>query len=146
MKPVALALLALVLPATAVAALPPLLFPGDVASVTGTRIVCTSSSGDTVRCVNAAGLAATLSKPGAVRVTKGASVLLTRTPAASSGKHLRVGLNNGFGIPNAPVYCHVFLQGEFRTITCSEDEPAGVPNTYGFNMTDRTVQIGRAHV
>ena len=133
---------------TAAAAGPPSeLFTGDIATVDGTKIACTSK-GDDIRCANAAGLAATLSKPGAVRVSKGAKVLLSRAPAGATGKRLRVGVNSGFAVPNAPIYCHVYVQGQLRTITCSEDEPAGVPNTYGFDMTDRSVVVfryGSAH-
>ena len=66
----------------------------------------------------------------------------------ATGKRLRVGVNSGFAVPNAPIYCHVYVQGQLRTITCSEDEPAGVPKTYGFDMTDRLVVVfryGSAH-
>ena len=120
----------------------PTLFPGDVASVNGTRISCVTSGTD-VRCATGS-LTATLTKGGKVSVLAG-----PRTSVAVRGKRMRLGLNGGFITPGSAAYCHVYA-APARTMTCSVIVPkGGIPNTQGFDMSSNTVLVFRydaAHV
>ena len=120
----------------------PTLLPGSVAIVKGTTIGCIPVTGGTgIRCAAQAGLSVTLSKTGAVRVTRGKKVVLSRSPASAAGKQLKLGINSGFMLPGASIYCHVYA-APAPTLTCSTIEPAGgLPKTYGFDMSKRRVTI-----
>ena len=132
-------LLALVLaaavPGVALAAEIPLLLPGASAVIKGTHVSCIATA-TSVTCTKVGGLSATLVKAGTVRVTKA-------TPTKSSpGRQL--GTDGGFLLANAPIYCHVYVVAQLPTITCSSVTAAGgVPNTHGFDMSDRSVVVFR---
>jgi hypothetical protein len=127
--------LAVAVPGVALAAEIPLLMPGASAAIKGTHVSCIATA-TSVTCTKVGGLSATLVKAGTVRVTKA-------TPTKSSpGRQL--GVNGGFLLANASIYCHVYVAAQLPTITCSSVTPAGgVPNTHGFDMTDRSVVVFR---
>jgi hypothetical protein len=132
----AVALLAVLVPALASADEAPPLLPGRTAAINGTHVGCRATS-ISVTCSKAGGLTATLVKAGKVHVAKGSRSLFAAAPP------MRLGTDGGFMIVNAPIYCHVYV-AKGRTVTCSTIEPAGgLPNTYGFDMSDTSVVVFR---
>ena len=112
----------------------PTLFPGTTALVKGTPISCTTRGTD-VRCT-AGHLTATLSKAGKVSVLRGSG-----SPSSAGGKSMRLGVNGGFLLAGASIYCHVYA-APAATMTCSSIVPAGgIPNTQGFDMSSRAVVV-----
>jgi hypothetical protein len=127
--------LAVAVPGVALADEIPSLLPGASAAIKGTHVSCIAAA-TSVTCAKAGGLSATLVKAGTVRVTKA-------SPTKSApGRQL--GVNGGFLLANANIYCHVYVAAQLPTITCSSVTPAGgVPNTHGFDMSDRSVVVFR---
>ena len=123
-------------PAGALADEGPTLLPGDGALVKRTHVDCTVT-GTSVTCSKTDGLTATLVKAGKVHVTRGSRTLFAKH------RQLALGVNGGFSLAGAPIYCHVYA-APAPTISCSTIEPAGgLPKTYGFDMSDRTVVVFR---
>jgi hypothetical protein len=132
----AAAFVALFTPALAAADEAPTLLPGGTATIKGTHIACHTTS-VSVTCSKPGGLTATLAKAGKVHVASGSRSLF------AAGPSMRLGVDDGFMTANAPIYCHVYV-AQARTITCSTIVPAGGrPNTYGFDMSDRSVVVFR---
>src|SRR5262249_61936019 len=98
--------------------------------------------GAAVTCTKSGGLTATLVKGGKVHVLRGARTLF------DACRRMTLGVNAGFVLAGAPTYCHAYA-APAATITCSTIEPAGgLPRTYGFDMSERTVVVfryGTAH-
>ena len=127
--------LAVAVPSVALADEAPTLKPGASATIKGTHVSCIATATQ-VTCTKAGGLSATLVKAGTVHVTKA-------SPTKSApGRQL--GVNGGFILANADIYCHVYVAAGLPTITCSSITPVGgVPNTHGFDMTDHSVVVFR---
>lgn len=122
---------------------PPTMLPGAKAVVTGTHVSCTVT-GTSVTCTKAGGWTATLDEVGAVRFSR------TAPPAAKAAKVVRLGLNGGFVLAGAPVYCHVYADGG-PTLTCSDESGArgGMPSSHGFDENEHVLVLFRydaAHV
>lgn len=127
--------LAVAVPGVAWAAEIPTLMPGASAAIKGTHVSCIATA-TSVTCAKLRGLSATLVKAGTVRVTK--------APPTKSAPGRQLGVNGGFILANADIYCHVYVAARLPTITCSSVTAAGgVPNTHGFDMTDRSVVVFR---
>ena len=126
---------AVAVPGVALAAEIPTLKPGASAALKGTHVSCNATATQ-VTCTKAGGLSVTLVKAGTVRVTK--------TAPTKSAPGRQLGVNDGFILANADIYCHVYVAAGLPTITCSSITPAGgVPNTHGFDMTDQSVVVFR---
>jgi hypothetical protein len=126
----------LAFPAVALADEGPTLLPGEGALVKRTHVTCTVT-GTSVTCTKTGGLTATLVKGGKVHVTQGSRKLFAKR------RQLPLGLDGGFSLAGAPIYCHVYA-APAPTITCSTIEPAGgLPRTYGFDMSDKSVVVFR---
>jgi hypothetical protein len=115
----------------------PTLPPGSAAVMTGSHVSCTVTA-TSVSCTKAGGLTATLAASGAVHVTRGSRTLF----AAVKPKQLHT--NGGFILSVGDQYCHVYVAG-VPTIDCSltSANPPNVPNTEGFDMSDRSVVVFR---
>jgi hypothetical protein len=112
------------------------LLPRDTVAVKATAIACTVQTG-AIRCVSGR-LSATLAKDGKVHVAKGA-----RTLFAAHSRHLRLGNLAGFDIGGTPIECHVY-DDRARTMSCSTiSASGGLPRSYGFDLTDRSVVVFR---
>jgi hypothetical protein len=117
----------------------PTLLPGDSATIVGTKMACLATT-QAIRCGRTGGLAVTLSGSGAVRVTRAGRPVI---PAGGRHQRLRLGVNGGFFVAGQPIYCHVYLQS-VKTLDCATITPkGGIPNSHGFDLSDRTLAVFR---
>jgi hypothetical protein len=116
----------------------PMYRAGDTARVAGTMVSCAVGA-TSVTCSKQGGLSAKLDTSGRVQITKGASVLFSRSASEASGHHL-LGPNGGFIASG--LYCHVYVQGA-RIISCyKEPTPkGGAKGSYGFDISDVSVVV-----
>ena len=129
---------ALVLSSAAGAAEVPTLQPGRSAIMSGTHVRCRATE-TSVTCKKVGGLTATILQTGVVHVTRRTGTLFPAT------KPRVLHNNDGFdvvGTQGVGLYCHVYIASK-PTMSCSLNDPSLVHNSYGFDMTDRSVVVFR---